>query len=158
MEGTQRSVNSRGDADQFDSRPEERMTHAVSQRGLNLLLPSMQFSLDSDIGLCGRPGPLIIGEGGWGTTAVLPWTLCKEDEKAMQLVPFFGVDDVETTITPFSFSNTLGPRGTFIRYIRRYNWILKLSYAHQLETDDNPDPWDDWGLNDVHCAKAIYSF
>ena len=131
---------------------------AAGQIALNPLLPSMQFSLGSDIGLRGLPGQLISGDSGWVTTAELPWTLWKKDEQAVQLVPFFGVGGVETTINPFSFNDTLGSTGAFVRYMPSSNWILELGYAHQFETDDNPGPWEDWVLDDGLYAKASFRF
>ena len=131
---------------------------AAAQIASNPLLPSMQFSLGSDIGLRGLPGQLISGDSGWVTTAELPWTLWKNDEQAVQLVPFFGVGGVSTTIDATSFKDTLGSTGAFIRYLPNSNWIIELGYAHQFETDDNPGPWDDWVLDDGLYAKASFQF
>ena len=131
---------------------------AAGQIALNPLLPSMQFSLGSDIGLRGLPGQLISGDSGWVTTAELPWTLWKDDEQAVQLVPFFGVGGVSTTIDATSFKDTLGSTGAFIRYLPNSNWIIELGYAHQFETDDNLGPWDDWVLDDGLYAKASFRF
>ena len=131
---------------------------AAAQIASNPLLPSMQFSLGSDIGLRGLPGQLISGDSGWVTTAELPWTLWKDDEQAVQLVPFFGVGGVSTTIDATSFKDTLGSTGAFIRYLPNSNWIIELGYAHQFETDDNPGPWDDWVLDDGLYAKASFQF
>jgi len=131
---------------------------AAGQIAFNPLLPSMQFSLGSDIGLRGLPGQLISGDSGWVTTAELPWTLWKDDEQAVQLVPFFGVGGVSTTIDATSFKDTLGSTGAFIRYLPNSNWIIELGYAHQFETDDNPGPWDDWVLDDGLYAKASFQF
>ena len=133
-------------------------TRAAAQIALNPLLPSMQFSLGSDIGLLGLPGQLISGDSGWVTTAELPWTFWKDDEQAVQLVPFFGVGGVRTKINASSFKDTLGSTGAFIRYLPNSNWIIELGYAHQFETDDNLGPWDDWVLDDGLYAKASFRF
>ena len=131
---------------------------AAGQIALNPLLPSMQFSLGSDIGLRGLPGQLISGDSGWVSTAELPWTFWRDDEQAVQLVPFFGVGGVRTKINASSFKDTLGSTGAFIRYLPNSNWIIELGYAHQFETDDNLGPWDDWVLDDGLYAKASFRF
>ncbi len=133
---------------------------AAGQMALNPLLPSMQFSLGSDIGLRGLPGQLISGDNGWVTTAELPWTIWQQSQsaQAVQLVPFFGVGGIATDINDFSFSDTLGSTGAFIRYIPSKNWNFELGYAHQFETNDNEGPWKDWILDDGLYAKITLQF
>ncbi|MFM7548787.1 MAG: ShlB/FhaC/HecB family hemolysin secretion/activation protein, partial [Cyanobacteriota bacterium] len=58
----------------------------AGQWAFNPLLPSMQFSLGSDVGLRGLPGQLISGDSGWLATTEASWTVWRNPGNALQLV------------------------------------------------------------------------
>lgn len=133
-------------------------TQIAGQWAFAPLLPSMQFTLGSDVGLRGLPGQLISGDNGWLATIDTPWTVWRQSRQALQLVPFFGMGGVSTDTNEFSYNDTVGSTGLFLRYLNGSQWELELGYAYQFSTDDNSGPWEDWLLNDGLYAKVRFSF
>jgi hemolysin activation/secretion protein len=128
------------------------------QWAFNPLLPSMQFSLGSDVGLRGLPGQLISGDSGWLAVTEASWTFWQNNTNALQLVPFVGAGGVRTEIDNLSFSDTVGSTGLLLRWLTGQHWAFELGYVHQFATNDNPGAWNDWLLDDGLYVKAQFRF
>jgi hemolysin activation/secretion protein len=130
----------------------------AGQWAFNPLLPSMQFSLGSDVGLRGLPGQLISGDSGWLAVSEASWTFWQNRANALQLVPFVGAGGVRSDVDGFSFSDTVGATGVLVRWLTGSNWAFELGWVHQFATSDNKGPWTDWVLADGLYAKAQFRF
>jgi hemolysin activation/secretion protein len=126
------------------------------QWAFNPLLPSMQFSLGSDVGLRGLPGQLISGDSGWLAVTEASWTFWQNKTNALQLVPFVGAGGVRTEIGNRSFSDTVGSTGLLLRWLAGQTWAFELGYVHQFSSNDNPGVWNDWLLDDGVYIKAQF--
>lgn len=130
----------------------------AGQWAFNPLLPSMQFSLGSDVGLRGLPGQLISGDSGWLAVTEASWTVWRNSSNALQLVPFVGAGGIRTEIDSQSFSDTVGSTGMLLRWLNGQHWAFELGYVHQFSTNDNPGSWNDWLLDDGLYIKAQFLF
>ena len=130
----------------------------AGQWAFNSLLPSMQFSLGSDVGLRGLPGQLISGDSGWLAVTEASWTVWQNQTNALQLVPFVGAGGVRTEVSGFKFSDTVGSTGLLLRWLAGQHWAFELGWVHQFSTKDNDGPWNDWLLDDGLYAKAQFRF
>jgi hemolysin activation/secretion protein len=128
------------------------------QWAFNPLLPSMQFSLGSDVGLRGLPGQLISGDSGWLAVTEASWTFWQNKTNALQVVPFVGAGGVRTEIGNRSFSDTVGSTGLLLRWLAGQTWAFELGYVHQFSSNDNPGAWNDWLLDDGLYVKAQFRF
>lgn len=130
----------------------------AGQWAFNPLLPSMQFSLGSDVGLRGLPGQLVSGDSGWLAVTELAWTMWQNRTHALQLVPFIGAGGVRTEVNGSRFSETLGSGGLLLRWLAGDNWAFELGWAHQFGSDNLNGPWNDWVLDDGLYAKIQFRF
>ncbi|SBO43803.1 ShlB/FhaC/HecB family hemolysin secretion/activation protein [Cyanobium sp. NIES-981] len=130
----------------------------AGQWAFNPLLPSMQFSLGSDVGLRGLPAQLISGDSGWLAVTEASWTFWQNRSHALQLVPFIGAGGVRSELSDFNFSDTLGSGGLLLRWLAGDNWAFELGWAHQFSTGTLEGPWNDWVLDDGLYAKAQFRF
>lgn len=130
----------------------------AGQWAFNPLLPSMQFSLGSDVGLRGLPGQLISGDSGWLAVTEASWTFWQNRRHALQLVPFIGAGGVRTEINNFTLDETLGSGGLLLRWLAGNNWAFELGWAHQFSTGNLRGPWNDWVLDDGLYAKVQFRF
>jgi hemolysin activation/secretion protein len=130
----------------------------AGQWAFNPLLPSMQFSLGSDVGLRGLPGQLISGDSGWLAVSEASWTFWENQANALQLVPFVGAGGVRSDVDGFSFSDTVGATGVLVRWLSGNSWAFELGWVHQFATTNNKGPWSDWVLADGLYAKAQFRF
>ena len=130
----------------------------AGQWAFNPLLPSMQFSLGSDVGLRGLPGQLISGDSGWLAVTEASWTFWQKQRNALQLVPFIGAGGVRTELNSSDFSETLGTGGLLLRWLAGDNWSFELGWAHQFTPETVKGPWNDWILDDGLYAKVQFRF
>jgi hemolysin activation/secretion protein len=130
----------------------------AGQWAFNPLLPSMQFSLGSDVGLRGLPGQLISGDSGWLAVSEASWTFWENQANALQLVPFVGAGGVRSDADSLSFTDTVGATGLLVRWLSGNNWAFELGWVHQFDTNSNKGPWKDWLLADGLYAKAQFRF
>ncbi|MFM8673779.1 MAG: ShlB/FhaC/HecB family hemolysin secretion/activation protein [Vulcanococcus sp.] len=130
----------------------------AGQWAFNPLLPSMQFTLGSDVGLRGLPGQLISGDSGWLALTEASWTFWQQRSNTLQLVPFIGAGGINTAVNDVSFTDTVGSGGVLIRWLTGSNWAFELGYAHQFNVNNNPGSWNDWVLDNGLYAKASYRF
>ncbi|WP_254968547.1 ShlB/FhaC/HecB family hemolysin secretion/activation protein [Cyanobium sp. CH-040] len=130
----------------------------AGQWAFNPLLPSMQFSLGSDVGLRGLPGQLISGDSGWLALTEANWTVWQNPTNAVQLVPFIGAGGIRTEVNDFTVKDTIGSGGLLVRWLTGNNWSFELGWAHQFSTDDNKGPWNDWVLDDGLYGRVQFRF
>jgi hemolysin activation/secretion protein len=130
----------------------------AGQWAFNPLLPSMQFSLGSDVGLRGLPAQLISGDSGWLAVTEASWTFWQNRRNALQLVPFIGAGGVRSKVNGFSFSETLVSGGLLLRWLAGDNWTFELGWAQQFSTGTVAGPWNDWVLDDGLYAKVQFRF
>ena len=130
----------------------------AGQWALNPLLPSMQFTLGSDVGLRGLPGQLISGDNGWLAVSEAAWSFWQSRSDTLQLVPFIGAGGISSTLNDVTFSDTVGSGGVLVRWLTGRNWSFELGWAHQFNITNNPGPWNDWALDDGLYAKAQFRF
>jgi hemolysin activation/secretion protein len=131
---------------------------AAGQVAFRPLTSPMQFTLGSDVGLRGLPGQLISGDSGWLGTAEVSWSFWQKGANTFQLVPFFGVGGVQTSLAGVSFSDTVGSGGLLARWLNGDHWLVELGWVEQFQTDDNPGPWTDWALGKGFYAQLKYRF
>jgi len=130
----------------------------AGQWALNPLLPSMQFTLGSDVGLRGLPGQLISGDNGWLAVSEAAWSFWQSRSNTLQLVPFIGAGGISTTLNDVTFSDTVGSGGVLVRWLTGRNWSFELGWVHQFNITNNPGPWNDWALDEGLYAKAQFRF
>lgn len=133
---------------------------AAGQLAFQPLLPSMQFSLGSDVGLRGLPGQLISGDNGVLGTAETVWTFWQERQKqqALQLVPFIGAGWVSTSIKDVTISDTIGSGGLLLRWLAGDQWSAELGWVDHFFARNNSGPWNRWILGDGLYVKLGYRF
>lgn len=131
---------------------------AGGQVALTPLTSPMQFTLGSDVGLRGLPGQLISGDNGWLGTVELVWTAWQKRSQALQVLPFFGIGGIRTSIGDASFSDTVGSGGLLIRWLAGNRWALELGWVEQFETNNNLGAWQDWLLGKGLYGKIQYRF
>lgn len=122
------------------------------------LLPSMQFTLGSDVGLRGLPGQLISGDSGWLAVTEAAWTVWQKRANTLQLVPFIGGGGVNTAADGVTFADTVGSTGLLLRWLTGNNWGFELGWVHQFSVTDNTGAWNDWVLDQGLYAKAQFRF
>ncbi|MFM7675272.1 MAG: ShlB/FhaC/HecB family hemolysin secretion/activation protein, partial [Synechococcus sp.] len=130
----------------------------AGQWAINPLLPSMQFTLGSDVGPRALPDHLISGYTGWLALTEASWTFWQKRSNTLQLVPFIGAGGINTAVNDVSFTDTVGSGGVLIRWLTGNNWAFELGYAHQCNVDNNPGSWNDWVLDNGLYAKAQFRF
>ena len=130
----------------------------AGQWAVNPLLPSMQFTLGSDVGLRGLPGQLISGDSGWLAVTEAAWTFWQKRSNTLQLVPFIGAGGINTSVNDLSFTDTVGSGGVLVRWLTGPNWAFELGWVQQFNTSNNPGAWNDWVLDDGLYAKAQFRF
>ena len=99
---------------------------ASAQLAFNELTSDMGFVLGSNGGLKGLPGTLISGDNGWLSTGELNWTVWRNSEHALQLVPFIGMGGVQTPRESVRLDDTIGTSGLLLRWLRGRHWSMEL--------------------------------
>lgn len=130
----------------------------AGQWAFNPLLPPMQFSLGSDVGMRGLPGQLISGDSGWLVVTEAAWTFWQDRTHSLQLVPFLGAGGIHTQLNSFNVSETLGSGGLLVRWLAGNNWAFDLGWAHQFTSGNLQGPWNNWVLDNGLYAKVHYRF
>ena len=130
----------------------------AGQVALAPLTSPMQFNLGADVGLRGLPGQLISGDNGWLGTGELVWTAWQKGQNALQLVPFFGVGGVSTTLRSSSLRDTVGSGGLLARWLAGRHWLVELGYVEQFQVNNNVGVWQDWLLGNGVYGKLQYRF
>ena len=129
----------------------------AGQVAFNRLPSSMGFSLGSDVGLIGLPGSIASGDSGWLAVGELIWTVWKNDEQQLQLIPYVGKGGLHTEIADVTFEDDVGSGGLIARYTQD-RWQVELGWVNTFDTDDNPGVWNDWWLGHGVHTKLRYAF
>lgn len=130
----------------------------AGQWAFNPLLPSMQFSLGSDVGLRGLPGQLVSGDSGWLAVSEVSWSFWQNRSQTLQLVPFVGAGGVRSELNSRSVSDTVGSAGLLLRWLTGENWAFELGWVNQFTSASSRGPWNDWVLDDGLYARAQFRF
>ncbi|MEB3199200.1 MAG: ShlB/FhaC/HecB family hemolysin secretion/activation protein [Synechococcaceae cyanobacterium] len=130
----------------------------AGQWAFSPLLPAMQFSLGSDVGLRGLPGQLVSGDSGWLAVTEATWTFWQNRSNALQLVPFIGAGGVQSQLNNFSFNQTVGSGGLLVRWLNGNNWAFDLGYVEQFSNGTLQGPWTNWALANGLYAKVQFRF
>ena len=117
----------------------------------------MGFSLGSDVGLIGLPGSIASGDSGWLAIGELIWTVWKNDNQQLQLIPYVGKGGIHTEIDDVTFDDQVGSGGLIARYTHG-RWQVELGWVNTFETNDNPGVWNDWWLGNGIHTKLRYAF
>ena len=129
----------------------------AGQVAFSSLPSSMGFSLGSDVGLIGLPGSIASGDSGWLTVGELIWTVWKDDQQQLQLIPYIGKGGIHTELAGVTFEDQVGSGGLIARYTKD-RWQVELGWVNTFETDDNPGLWNDWWLGHGVHTKLRYAF
>ena len=129
----------------------------AGQVAFNRLPSSMGFSLGSDVGLIGLPGSIASGDSGWLAVGELIWTVWKNDEQQLQLIPYVGKGGLHTEIDDLTFEDDVGSGGLIARYTQD-RWQVELGWVNTFDTKDNPGFWNDWWLGHGVHTKLRYAF
>ena len=129
----------------------------AGQVALSRIPSSMGFSLGSDVGLIGLPGSIASGDSGWLAVGELIWTVWKNDEQQLQLIPYVGKGGLHTEIDDLTFEDDVGSGGLIARYTQD-RWQVELGWVNTFDTKDNPGFWNDWWLGHGVHTKLRYAF
>ena len=129
----------------------------AGQVALSRIPSSMGFSLGSDVGLIGLPGSIASGDSGWLAVGELIWTVWKNDEQQLQLIPYVGKGGLHSEIDNLTFEDDVGSGGLIARYTQD-RWQVELGWVNTFDTKDNPGFWNDWWLGHGVHTKLRYAF
>ena len=132
---------------------------AAGQIALNPLIPDMGFSIGSDNGIRGLPGQTISGDSGYLGSAEIAWTIWRQLNQAVQVVPFIGYGGVSRTrlgtINTLRYNNGIGAGGILARFLAGSTWQVELGWVGQIDHLDQRDN-DIWG-SDHFLGRGLYS-
>ena len=129
----------------------------AGQVAFNQLIPDMGFALGSDVGLKGLPGSFISGDNGYLWTAEFAYTIWRNSQQAVQLVPFLGYGGVSSVRSNTWITDTVGSGGAYARWIAGRNWVIELGWITPID-EGNRVYWNNWLLSDGVYTKIQYRF
>jgi len=129
----------------------------AGQIAFNELTNDMGFALGSDVGLKGLPGTLISGDNGYLWTTELAYTLWRNSQQAVQLVPFIGYGGISLTRSNTFFSDTVGSAGVLARWLAGPNWTLELGWIDAID-EGNRAIWGNWLIGSGVYTKVQFRF
>ena len=132
--------------------------NTAAQWAFNPMPNAMGFSIGGDTGLRGLPGSFISGDTGWLGSAELNWTFWRNQNHALQLVPFIGMGGVESTRHDLTISDTIGSGGLLARWQASRRWQIELGWTDQFHANNNTGYWNDWLLGDGLYTSIKFSF
>lgn len=119
----------------------------AAQLAFNPLTSDMGFTLGSDSGLRGLPGQLVSGDSGYLGSVEVAYSVWKGKQNRLQLVPFIGAGEVQSTRQSLSFLDTAGAAGLLARWLQGNQWTLELGWVAPFQTE-NQTLWNNWALSD----------
>jgi hemolysin activation/secretion protein len=131
----------------------------AGQIALNPLIADMGFTIGSDTGIRGLPGQTISGDSGYLGSAEIAWSIWRQQNTTVQLVPFVGYGGVNRKRTIKGvrtiFNNGIGAGGVLVRLLAGANWQVELGWVSQI---DHLDQLDNaiWG-SDYLIGRGLYS-
>jgi len=129
----------------------------AGQIAFNQLTNAMGFALGSDVGLKGLPGTLISGDNGYLWTTELAYTLWRNSQQAVQLVPFLGYGGISFQRNRAVVSDTVGSGGVLARWLAGRHWTLELGWIDAID-EGNRAIWGNWLLGSGVYTKIQYRF
>jgi len=129
----------------------------AGQLAFSELTDAMGFALGSDVGLKGLPGTLISGDNGYLWTTELAYTMWRNSQQAVQLVPFAGYGGVSQLRSNVWFNDTVGSGGVLARWLAGPNWTLELGWVSPIDEGARVY-WSRWLLGSGVYSKIQYRF
>jgi hemolysin activation/secretion protein len=129
----------------------------AGQFAFNELTNDMGFALGSDVGLKGLPGTFISGDNGYLWTTELVYTVWRNSQQAVQLVPFAGYGGISYQRSGSWTSDTVGSAGALVRWLAGRHWTLELGWLTPI--DEGPRVyWNNWLLGSGVYSKIQFRF
>jgi hemolysin activation/secretion protein len=129
----------------------------AGQIAFNELTNDMGFALGSDVGLKGLPGSFISGDNGYLWTTELAYTVWRNSQQAVQLVPFAGYGGISYQRSGRWTRDTVGSGGALVRWLAGRHWTLELGWITPI--DEGPRVyWNNWLLGSGVYSKIQFRF
>lgn len=129
----------------------------AGQIAFNELTNDMGFALGSDVGLKGLPGTFISGDNGYLWATELAYTVWRNSQQAVQLVPFIGYGGISYQRSGIWTSDTVGSGGGLVRWLAGRHWTLELGWITPLDEGQRVY-WNSWLLGSGVYSKIQYRF